>query len=222
MIYFKQDFFNFFHELSKNNNKAWFHSQKKNYEKNVKGPFENFISIMIKEIQKIDKTLDINAKDCILRINRDTRFSPDKSPYKLYCTAFISNGGRRDKTMPGLFVRFSPERVGIMGGCYRPPKEQLEKIRKSIINHHTQFKKLINAKPFIHQFKHIKGDEIKRIPQDLKDFFKKDPIIAKKQFYFVTDEEPQFILKDTLLQNLMHYWKVAAPLNSFFLKAIDE
>ncbi len=55
-----------------------------------------------------------------------------KNPVNLHYTAFVSNGGRRDKSIPGLFLRFSPEAVGIMGGCYYASTEQRQKIRHHI------------------------------------------------------------------------------------------
>lgn len=74
MQYFTEDFVNFFKELEQNNHKEWFHANKKRYDLSIKKPFEVFVDRMIQEIQKYDPTLEIEAKDCILRINKDIRF----------------------------------------------------------------------------------------------------------------------------------------------------
>ena len=103
MQYFTEDFINFFKELAANNHKEWFHENKKRYESSVKKPFTVFVGKMIEEIQKVDADLMIEPKDCILRINRDIRFSKDKTPYNLHYTAFISRGGKKDKSIPGFF-----------------------------------------------------------------------------------------------------------------------
>ncbi len=220
MQYFTEDFNAFFKELASNNHKEWFHANKKRYETSIKNPFTIFLGIMIKEIQKYDADLHIEPKDCILRINRDIRFSKDKSPYNLHYTAFISKGGRKDKNIPGIFLRFSPELVGIMGGCFGPSKEQLEKIRKAIVRNPSEFRELIENKDFVQKFGEIKGEKMKRIPKEWKEACEKEPLIANKQFYFVGEEAPGLITSETLVGELMNYYKIMRPVNEYLTKAI--
>lgn len=220
MQYFTEDFVAFFKELASDNHKEWFHAHKKRYETSVKKPFEVFLGDLITEIQKYDSTVQIEPKDCVLRINRDIRFSKDKSPYNLHYTAFVSKGGRKDKSIPGIFLRFSPEMVGIMGGCFGPSKEQLEKIRKTISNDPKEFRKLLENKDFVQKFGEIKGDTMKRIPKEWKSAHKIEPLIAHKQFYFVAEESPNLITSESLIAELMGYWKIMQPLNKYLTKAI--
>ena len=166
MQYFTEDFVAFFKDLGKNNHKEWFHENKKRYETSIKKPFETFVGAIITEIQKQDPALQIEPKDCILRINKDIRFSKDKTPYNLHYTAFISNGGRKDKSVPGIFLRFSPEMVGIMGGCFGPTKEQLQKIRTTIYKNPKEFTELIENTDFVQKFGEIRGEVMKRIPKE--------------------------------------------------------
>lgn len=221
MQYFTEDFVQFFKELSANNHKEWFHANKKRYEASIKKPFEVFIAKMIEEMQQLGATLSIDPKDCILRINRDIRFSTDKSPYNLHYTAFISNSGRKDKSIPGIFLRFSPEMVGIMGGCFSPSKEQLQKIRTAIANDPKNFRKLIENKAFVNKFGTIKGDVIKRIPKEWQETYQQEPLIANKQFYFVAEETPDLIISASLIDTLIDYWKLMRPLNEYLTKAIQ-
>ncbi|MBQ4822008.1 DUF2461 domain-containing protein [Aquimarina sp. MMG016] len=221
MQYFTEDFIGFFQELSSNNHKDWFHANKKRYEASVKKPFEVFVGVMISAIQRYDPDLKVEPKDCILRINRDIRFSKDKSPYNLHYTAFISRGGRKDKSIPGIFLRFSPEMVGIMGGCFGPSKEQLHNIRTTISRDGSGFRKLLEDKDFVQKFGEIRGETIKRIPKEWQDAHKKEPLIANKQFYFVGEEAPSLITSESLVEELMNYWKVMWPVNEYLTKAIQ-
>ncbi len=77
MSYFTEEFISFFEELNENNNREWFHSNKKQYEKFVKEPFKQFIEELIYRIQEKEPDLAITAKDAIFRIYRDIRFSKD-------------------------------------------------------------------------------------------------------------------------------------------------
>jgi uncharacterized protein (TIGR02453 family) len=172
-------------------------------------------------MQEQGSDLLVAPKDCVLRINRDIRFSKDKSPYNLHYTAFISKGGRKDKSIPGLFLRFSPETIGIMGGCFSPSKEQLYKIRTAIHTSHDTFMNVLGNKDFVQKFGEIKGDKMKRIPKEWQEACKKEPLIANKQFYFVGEESPSLISSEILIEELMKYWEVMRPMNDYLSKAIQ-
>jgi len=220
MSYFTQDFIDFFKELSQNNHKEWFHANKKRYEASVKNPFYALLGDIIKEFQKEDPLMNLEVKNAVARINRDIRFSKDKTPYNTHVTAFISREGKKNKSIPGLFLRFSPEMVGIMGGCYGPDKEQLIKLRTVMSQDGKAFRKLINAKSFKNKFGEIQGDVSKRIPKEFKEAAQIEPLVANKQFYFVAEREPELLLQKDLLKEIMKYWKTMKPVSEFLKNAI--
>ena len=77
----------FLSQLKKNNNKAWFDSHRQQYEA-AKIDFSNFIQLVIDAFTKKDASLSgLTPKDCMFRINRDIRFSRDKTPYKTHLAA---------------------------------------------------------------------------------------------------------------------------------------
>src|SRR5690606_31023698 len=90
-MYFDKDYLDFFKELAANNNRDWFHANKKRYENSVKKPFATFVTDTISKVKdEYDSKLDLEVKNSVFRINRDIRFSNDKSPYKLHSAAIIS------------------------------------------------------------------------------------------------------------------------------------
>ena len=95
MPYFEKDFLEFFKELEKNNNKDWFDANRKRYEKVIKDPFKAFVQKMIDRMHELDSSVIIQPKDCIFRINRDIRFSKDKTPYKSNVSAVVGVGGKK-------------------------------------------------------------------------------------------------------------------------------
>ncbi|MEP3387754.1 MAG: DUF2461 domain-containing protein [Reichenbachiella sp.] len=222
MKYFTESFTSFFNELAINNQKEWFHANKKRYESEVKKPFEFFLSVLIAAIQKEDPSLSISPKDCILRINRDLRFSKDKTPYNLHYSAVVSNGGRKDKSVPGLFLRFMPDEVGIMGGAYVLDKDQLFNLRSDIKKNPTTLKVLIQEESFKAKFGTIQGEESKRMPVEFQEASEKNPLLLKKQFYFVSRRESTMITSDHLLDELMDYWRAARPLNEYLTSIIHN
>jgi len=221
MKYFQDDFISFFKDLAANNNKEWFDSNRKRYETVVREPFKVFIAELIEEIKKDDPSITIEPKDAIFRINRDIRFSKDKTPYKLHVGAVISPLGRKDPINPGIYVELGPEHLGIFGGSWSPNKIQLEKIRRRIISHSKVFNQLISDKEFIKYFPGgIKGDKNKRLPKDLLEGAKNQELIFNKQFCYQAFINPDVIPSKDLLKTIMKHYYIAKPLKEFFRKAM--
>lgn len=220
MSYFNNDFINFFKELEKNNSKAWFDENRKRYESSVKKPFYSFVDELIFRISEKDPEVRITAKDAVMRINRDIRFSPDKTPYNVHYGAIISSAGRKDKSVPGYFIRFSPKMIGIFGGAHGIDKHQLQKIRHSIAKDLKGFQKVISQKDFVQKFGTIQGEQHKRIPPEFQEVASKEPLIANKQFYYMAELDPKLITDDSLEDVLMNYWETARPVQQFLAKAL--
>jgi len=222
MRFFSSAYLDFFTELERNNNKGWFDANRKRYEEQVKAPFLTFVAEMIERLQVLDPTLTVNPKDSIARINRDIRFSKDKSPYNLYCTAFLSPAGRKDKSQPGLYFRFGARDAGIMAGCYQPTREQLERIRRAIAAEPEKFRTLLEAKPLCELFGELRGERMKRIPAEWKALYAQEEVIANKQFYLVSEREAGWITDPGLTDQLLEYWHAAQPLNDFLSTALSK
>jgi len=115
---FTETYIQFFQDLANNNVREWFHANKKTYETAVKKPFYKFVEQLIEEIRLVNPDILITPKDAIFRINRDIRFSKDKSPYKLNMSAAISKYGKKGNTCPGLYNDTGAEYVYVTRGAY--------------------------------------------------------------------------------------------------------
>jgi uncharacterized protein (TIGR02453 family) len=217
MAWFTDDFNRFFKDLAKNNNKEWFDQNRKRYGTSVKQPFHAFVLEVIRRVHAEDKRVHIEPKDAIFRINRDIRFSKDKTPYKLSCSAIISPGGRKDHSTPGLYFELGPEHVAIYGGRYMPDPEDLRNIREHIAANMKKFKVLYEAPAFKAKFGSIQGERNKVLPPDLKTAAAKEPLIYNKQFYWVAELPPKLVTDAKLLEILMDHYRTMRPLNEFLL-----
>jgi len=222
MIHFTKDFLDFFIELAPNNNKDWFDENRKRYHESVKTPFDNFVTVMINEMRKTDKSLNISYKDCVFRINRDIRFSKDKTPYKLNRSAAISAGGRKDHTSPGLYFEITPEHVRVYTGIYGADKHQLLAVREEIADNSKEFDKIINNKKFKSTFGEIHGAKNVRLPKELQEAGEKQPLIYNKQFYVYTSFSPKIIFEKGLEKKLVDNYKIAEPLANFLSKPLQN
>lgn len=222
MTHLTKDFVGFYQDLARNNNRDWFHENKKRYEKEVKNPFVAFVSELIQAFQEVEPTVSMTAKEGIFRINRDIRFSKDKSPYKLHASAFISTTSRKDQNNPkGIYFEITPEHIRQYGGVYMTDKEGLYKIRQEIAANLEQFSSIVNAPEFVATFETIRGDKHKRIPKEFKEAHAQQPLIANKQYYYYTTMDISWVDSEQLIPAFIENYKVAQPMNDFLHRALN-
>lgn len=222
MAWFTPDFNAFFKDLARNNNKEWFDANRQRYEAGVKQPFEAFTAVAIQRIARHDKAVRITPKEAIFRINRDIRFSKDKTPYKLEASAIISPAGRNDQATPGIYFALGPEAVKIYGGAYRPEKDRLERIRKAILGDPKGFRKMIEAKTFRRMFGSVRGEANKVLPPEFKAAMAKEPLIANKQFYVGAELPSKLVPDPKLMDVLMDHYLAMGPFNRWLAAAMRE
>src|SRR6185436_1022884 len=105
----------FLKQLAKNNNKEWFDTNRKKYEA-ARADYVSFVQNVIDAFCKTDITLaSVTAKNCLFRINRDIRFSKDKSPYKINFGASI-NAGSKISMKAGYYLHVQPGDNFVGGG----------------------------------------------------------------------------------------------------------
>lgn len=220
MAWFTADLDQFFKDLAKQNNKEWFDANRKRYEKSVKEPFKAFVGEAIERIAKKDPSVTIEPKDAIFRINRDIRFSKDKTPYKLNVSAIISPAGRKDHSSPGIYFELGPESVKFYGGAYLPDKDQLERIRTAIMHDPKGFRKIIDNKSFKSTFGAVQGEANKVLPAAFKEAAKSEPLIANKQFFVCAEHPAKLVSDPRLMDLLMEHYNVLRPFNAWLAKAM--
>lgn len=117
----------FLKSLSKNNNKLWLDAHRNQYLE-AKTDFENFVAILIKETVRFDSDVkDLQVKDCVFRLNRDIRFSKDKTPYKTNMGASINRGGKKS-IYAGYYFHVEPGGKSFAGGgLWMPMAGELKK-----------------------------------------------------------------------------------------------
>jgi uncharacterized protein (TIGR02453 family) len=214
--------FKFLKALKKNNNKAWFDENRKLYEE-AKKDFYGFADSIIKNIGLFDNTVaHLTAKDCAFRINRDIRFSKDKSPYKTNMGAFISKGGKKIN-YAGYYLHIEPGQCFAAGGFYMPDAPQLAKIRQEIDYSFNAWKGIVEAKPFKKKFtKGVEGIEtLSRPPKGYDesnpaiDYLKMKSFIVSRPF---TDAELQ---SKTAVKEIIKTYSSMQPLIDFLNSAVD-
>ncbi|MDN3642445.1 DUF2461 domain-containing protein [Lutimonas halocynthiae] len=220
MQYFSQDYLEFFKELAANNHKDWFDLNRKRYETEVREPFKVFIGDLIKALSRDDTSLAIEPKDAIFRINRDIRFSKDKTPYKLNNSAIISSEGRKDKNHPGIYIELGPEKLAFYGGIYMPNTKQVQKLRSYFKQHSSKLNNLLEDANFKNVFGDLHGEKSKRIPGEFKESAEGQPLLMNKQWYYFTHLPPEIITANNLMETILELEQKARSMKIFLTKAL--
>lgn len=159
------DTLKFLKDLSKNNNKEWFEKNRKRYE-NAQTEIKTFIAEWIKLYSKKDESIaHLDPKKCIFRINRDIRFSANKTPYKNNLGAYLTKGGK-SSNYGGFYLHIESNNCFFGAGNYQPMPEELAKIRQEIDYNFSDFKKIISNKKFKDNFDNLSQEnKLKRPPK---------------------------------------------------------
>lgn len=215
------DFLQFLYDLSQNNNRDWFEKNKKRYEASVKKPIEATVAAVIERIRKFEPDYGkVTPKDCIFRIHRDTRFSPDKTPYKNHVGAILTSQGRKNMEQPGYYLHIEFGNLMLGGGAYFLDKEPLRKVRTAIMQDPAAFRALISEKNFSEKYGEIKGEKNKVLPPEFKEAAKSEPLLANKQFYFMAELDPEIALRSDFPDFVAEYFKAGKPLNDYLRNVI--
>ncbi len=214
--------FKFLKELKKNNKKAWFDEHRKQYEA-AKADFYLLADNIISGISSFDPSVaHLKAKDCAFRINRDIRFSKDKSPYKTNMGAFISKGGKKIN-YAGYYIHIEPGQCFIAGGFYMPDSPQLSKIRQEIDYSFTEWKKIINTTSFKKHFtKGVEGIEVlSRPPKGYDDSNPAIDFLKMKSFIVSRPVTDTFLQEKNAVREIIKTYAAMQPMIMFLNAAVD-
>jgi uncharacterized protein (TIGR02453 family) len=212
----------FLKDLKKNNNKPWFDKNRKQYE-TTKADFHTFLEELIRAIASFDKPIrNLAPKDCTFRINRDVRFSKDKSPYKSNIAGYFNKGGKKSNGA-GYYLHIEPGKSFAAGGMWMPLPPDLAKIRQEIDYSFDQWKKVIGNTSFKKLFSEgVKSDDtLMRPPKGYDEnnpaieYLKMKSFIISRPF---TDAEVQ---NKIFLKDVAKTFRAMKPLIDFLNTAIE-
>ncbi|CAG5016500.1 hypothetical protein DYBT9275_05568 [Dyadobacter sp. CECT 9275] len=181
----------FLRSLALNNNREWFQENRSRYD-TAKADFEGLVGTLISEVGKFQDLGNLTVKDCIFRINRDIRFSKDKSPYKRNLSAGIGPGGRGAGRVD-YYLHIQPDGESFLGGgMWDPTTEQLAKYRQEIDYNAQEIKDIINKAEFQAYFPEIHGSVLKTTPKGYPKDHPETELLKRKELFFMhryTDKE---------------------------------
>ena len=200
--------FDFLSSLKEHNNKPWFEEHRTDYEL-ARERFESFVDGLILEYGSIEDFGGITAKDCVMRIYRDTRFSKDKSPYKTSMGATLAPGGKKSTSL-GYHLQPRNESL-IAGGLYMPSPEQLARFRMAIDQDAAPFKAILKDKEFKKDFGSLEGEKVRTVPQGYPREHPEIELLRFKQVVAVHHLSDETVLSPTFGTHMIKIFKAMKP-----------
>lgn len=217
-----KDSVQFLDDLKANNNRDWFLNNKKRYEI-FKKDYYNLIGAFLQAMKPLDPSLEVlEIKNCAFRINRDIRFSKDKSPYKDHVGVWISSGSK-GKNRSGYYVHIARTGSFIAGGLYCPEAEDLKKVRKEIAFFYDDLEEILKEKKFKKEFSDFDRNETNLLKNPPRGYEKEHPaieLLKLKSFETSQKFDLTEVTQEDFVDKMVTKLILLKPLNDFINRAL--
>jgi uncharacterized protein (TIGR02453 family) len=210
--HFSNDALKFLRGLKRNNDRDWFQARKDVYERELKAPMLALIGEVNDAMIEFAPENVRAPQKAIMRIYRDIRFSKDKRPYKIHQAAWWARQGLEKTSGGGFYFDVSGTEVTIAAGVFMPEREQLLAIRRHLVEHHAELRRLLAGKKLKTAMQQIDGLRLTRPP---KGFAVDNPamdLLLCKQWGVITRLPAEFATKPTLVKEVVAHFRLAAPM----------
>jgi uncharacterized protein (TIGR02453 family) len=214
----------FLEDLKSNNNREWFLANKKRYDE-YKKEYHQLIADLLEIMKPKDASLEmLEVKNCTFRINRDIRFSKDKSPYKTHMGIWLRSGSLSGEA-PGYYIHIEKDASFVGGGLYCPMPEQIQKIRKEINFFYEDLQSILIDNSFKSTFGTLNRDENSTLKNPPRGYEKDNPAIEYlklKSFTATQKINNVDLTKNDFVAKISEKLLALKPLNEFINRALNS
>jgi uncharacterized protein (TIGR02453 family) len=220
---FSPALFSFLEELAEHNDRAWFKANRRRYEDDVQEPALAFVTELAPHLRRISPHMTAEARPVggsLFRIQRDTRFSRDKTPYKTNVGISFRHQQAADVHAPGYYLHLEPGEVFAACGMWHPSSGELARIRDAIAADPDGWAAAVHRGPFASSFK-LDGDSLVRPPRG---YDPEHPMIVdlkRKDFIGVATLTEQAVLAPGFVEEYARLCQDAVPLMRFLCGAVE-
>jgi uncharacterized protein (TIGR02453 family) len=212
----------FFRSLERNNNRDWFQPRKELFERLLKRPMAELVGAVNGGLAQFAPDYVNEPEKAIYRIYRDTRFSPDKTPYKTHIAAIFPRRGFEKHASAGFYFHVSAKAVAVAGGLYMPGPEELVAVRKHLASGHAAFRRLLAAKKLRGAMGEMQGEQLARVPKGFSADHPAAGILRYKQWLWYVELDGKLATTPRLLSEILSRFRAVAPAVEFLNAPIIE
>ncbi len=212
----------FLDELAANNNRDWFAANRERY-LCVKERTENLATRLIASLSEFELSAAmLEARDCMYRIYRDTRFSADKTPYKRHIGIFINPFGGKKSQLAGYYLHLEPNNVFVGGGIWCPTAPVLKAVRRSIFDNVDEYIGILNSNNFRSHFNIVGEDFLKTAPKGFPKDWEHIDLLRPRSFTALGKLPEDAVAFDDVVRAATESFKALQPFNNFLNYVYEE
>ena len=215
---FARELLTFFNQLKKNNTREWFDSHREDYETFVKQPAAEFVLSMGERLKEIAPGINVipRVNQSLFRLNRDTRFSRDKSPYKTNLGIWFWEGERKRMECSGFYFHCEDEMLMLGVGMYMFPKDLLDQYRDAVVEDRIGARlrkttEMISKKGYV-----ISGKHYKKVPRGYDPSHRNADLLLHNGLAAMFETKiPKEFYTGAIIDYVYSYFKDMAPLHTW-------
>jgi uncharacterized protein (TIGR02453 family) len=212
----------FWVELARHNDKTWFQRNRTAYERFVLGPSRRFVAAMGERLQTISPRISAvpAVNGSLFRIHRDTRFSPDKRPFKTHMGIYFWEGDGKRWECSGYYFHLEPPELMLAVGIYVFPKDLLTAYRSAVVNDKRgrQLARIIRRVTASAGYS-VGGEHYKRVPRGYDPEHQRANLLRYKGLHAVSRAEiPEELHTPAILDYCFEKWRDMSPLHAWLVK----
>lgn len=205
----------FLRALKRNNRREWFNAHRDDYEQHVRQPMIAVVERLAVDFRDLAPELVCSPKASLYRIYRDTRFSPDKAPYKTHAAAVFAPRGLPKHEGAGLYFHVSTEDVWIGGGMYAPQTSQLVAVREHIAGNVEHLRAIVESPGFRRHVGVLEGERLQRVPRGYSKDHEAAEYLKFRQFLAGRELAADFAASPKFYATLLTVFRQVVPLTRF-------
>lgn len=210
--HFTPDALKFLRGLARNNHREWFTPRKTVFEETLKAPMLALIAAINDAMLEFAPHHIQPPQKCMMRIYRDTRFSPDKTPYKKQVAAWWAREGLEKTSGGGFYFHLSAKELVIAAGVYMPQREQLLAIRTYLLDHYEEMQRLMRDRKLCRLMEEFDGQRLTRPPKGYPKDHPAMDLLMCQQWGVSATLPAETALRPVLLREIVTRFRVAAPM----------
>lgn len=222
--YFSPASFRFLRALGRNNSREWFHAHKPDYEAHVRQPFQRLLTDLQPVLAGTAPRYRADPKTVggsLFRIQRDTRFANDKSPYKSWQGARLFHERGRQVPAPSFYLHLQPGQCFIGAGLWHPEPPTLRQVRHFIVDNPGSWKAAAHGDTFRKRYQLESGETLVRMPRGYPAEFEFAEDLKRKNFVAVRALEDDLLTGPKLLGTLERDLAGLSPFVDYLCAALD-
>ncbi|MDH3306125.1 MAG: DUF2461 domain-containing protein [Acidimicrobiia bacterium] len=220
--YFTPKLFAFLRDLAENNDREWFKAHQAEYERYIREPALDFITDFAQPLSKISEHFVADSRTVggsLFRIQRDTRFAKDKTPYKENTGMQFRHILAKDVHAPGFYLNLQPGECYMGMGLWRPETKVAYRIREYISEHPAEWKRASRGKRFTDVLE-VTGDSLIRPPRGYDEDHPLIDDLKRKDFIGSRRLTQAQVTSDHFMEDFTDYCSRARPYMRFICQAV--